>query len=321
MPNLVPPITTIGAARAYRQRIQECVPREHHFTPLMTCYLTDETSRDELQNGFSRGIFFAAKLYPAGATTNASAGVTEISNLHGVLDRMQKLGMPLLIHGELVDDGVDIYDREAAFIDRELVPLRRDFPALKIVLEHVTTTEGVAFVREASGPTAATITPHHLVLNRNALLVGGIRPHLYCLPILKRERHRLALRAAVTSGDQRFFLGTDSAPHLRSAKEHPCGCAGVFNAPHALACYAQVFAEENALHYLEAFAALNGPRFYDLPPNEDQICLRRVTAFNAATPLQVGGEELEVFVPPTGLAWQVAAPKTVGGRARPQHGP
>jgi dihydroorotase len=241
----------------------------------MTCYLTDGTDPQDLAGGFASGVFTAAKLYPAGATTNSAHGVTDVANIHKVLDRMQAIGMPLLVHGEVTDAAVDIFDREAVFIDRILVPLTRRFPALRVVFEHVTTADAVQFV-EGAGPTiGATITPQHLHLNRNAIFAGGIRPHAYCLPVLKRERHRLALRAAATSGSAKFFLGTDSAPHAVTAKEAACGCAGIFNAPHALESYAAVFEEEGALDLLEAFASENGPRFYGLPLNEDRVTLER----------------------------------------------
>ncbi|MBI4694818.1 MAG: dihydroorotase [Gammaproteobacteria bacterium] len=304
MPNLKPPVTTAALAAAYRERIRALVPSDCDFTPLMTCYLTDTVDPADLRAGHADGVFTAAKLYPAGATTNSEAGVTELARIARVLETMEAIGMPLLVHGEVVDGAVDVFDREAVFIERVLAPLRGRHPALKIVLEHVTTREGVAFVREAAGPVGATITPHHLLINRNAMFAGGIRPHMYCLPVAKREIHRLALREAACSGDPRFFLGTDSAPHLRSLKEHDCGCAGVFNAPSALACYAQVFAEERALDRLEAFASLNGPAFYGLPPNERRVTLECCEDF--ATPdLPVDGEAVRVFRPAGALRWRV----------------
>ncbi len=275
MPNLVPPVTTVAAAAAYRRRILAALPRGAEFTPLMTCYLTDATDPEELARGHREGVFTAAKLYPAHATTNSAHGVTDLARIEPVLERMARIGMPLLVHGEVTEPGVDVFDREAVFIERVLAPLHRRLPELKIVLEHATTEEAVAFV-SACGPTvAATITAHHLVINRNAIFAGGLRPHLYCLPIAKRETHRLALRRAAASGDPHFFLGTDSAPHPVTAKESACGCAGIFTAPAALEIYAQVFEEEGALDRLEAFASLNGPRFYGLPPNEARIALRR----------------------------------------------
>lgn len=275
MPNLKTPVTSVAAAEAYRTRIMAAVAPEHRFTPLMTCYLTDGIDPHEIERGFADGIFTACKLYPAHATTNSSHGVTDIRKLTAVLETMQRIGMPLLVHGEVTDSHVDIFDREAVFIDRILTHVVRDFPALKIVFEHITTADAAAFV-EASGPNiAATITPHHLEINRNAMFEGGIRPHFYCLPVAKREPHRLALRRAAVSGSPKFFLGTDSAPHPVGDKEAACGCAGIFNAPFALESYAKTFDEEGALDHLEAFASENGPRFYGLPLNKDMILLER----------------------------------------------
>jgi dihydroorotase len=271
MPNLVPPITSVEAARDYRKRILEATPPG--FTPLMTCYLTDRTDPDEIARGHSEGVWVAAKLYPAGATTNSDSGVTDIRNIYPVLARMEKLGMVLCVHGEVTDPDVDVFDREAVFVDRILTRLVSDFPELKIVLEHISTSDAVDFV--SSGRVAATITPHHLLINRNALFAGGLRPHAYCLPVAKREEHRLAVRRAAVSGKPNIFLGTDSAPHARHAKESACGCAGIFNAPFALENYATVFDEEGALDKLEAFASLNGARFYGLPVNEDLVMLER----------------------------------------------
>jgi dihydroorotase len=280
MPNLSPPVTTVAAAAAYRARIIAAAPG---LTPLMTAYLTDAADPAELTRGHSEGVFTAAKLYPAHATTGSAHGVTDIANLYPALEAMQRIGMPLLVHGEVTDRQVDIFDREAAFIDRTLSGLVRDFPALKIVFEHITTADAVAFV-DASGPdVAATITPQHLILNRNAMFDGGIRPHAYCLPVIKRETHRLALRAAATSGSPKFFLGTDSAPHVAAAKETACGCAGIFNAPYALESYAMVFDEEHALDKLEGFASVHGPRFYGLPLNEGLITLERSKTMVPAT--------------------------------------
>lgn len=278
MPNLSPPITDVAAAKAYRARIKAAVSPEFAFTPLMTCYLTDDSDREEIERGFAAGVFTACKLYPAHATTNAAQGVTDINKLYPVFERMQLIGMPLLLHGEVTDSHVDIFDREKAFIDTALSRLMADFPALRIVLEHITTADAVAFVEEAGANLAATITPHHLVINRNAMFAGGIRPHLYCLPVAKRERHRLALRGAATSGSSRFFLGTDSAPHTIGAKQSACGCAGIFNAPFALESYAQVFDEEGALDRLEAFASEHGSRFYRMPLNEGHVVLERVSS-------------------------------------------
>ena len=276
MPNLTPPITTVAGAEAYRARIREAVGSRLAFEPLMICYLTDDSDPDEIARGYEAGVFTACKLYPAHATTNAHHGVTDIRKIYPVLERMERLGMPLLLHGEVTDPEVDIFDREAVFIERVYSRILVDFPALKTVFEHITTSDAVAFV-ESGGPNlAATITPHHLHINRNAMFAGGIRPHFYCLPVAKRERHRLALRKAAMSGSPKFFLGTDSAPHLTGQKESACGCAGIFNAPFAIESYAATFDEEGALDKLEAFASEHGPRFYGLPLNTDSIVLERV---------------------------------------------
>ena len=275
MPNLTPPVTTMDAAQAYRARILDALPDGADFDPLMTCYLTDAADPVEIARGYEEGAFAACKLYPAHATTNSAHGVTDIRALTSVLETMQRIGMPLLIHGEVTDREVDIFDREAVFLEMVLGPLVRDYPALKIVLEHITTAEAVDFV-EASGPqVGATITPQHLIINRNAIFDGGIRPHAYCLPVAKRERHRLAVRRAAVSGSPRFFLGTDSAPHGVARKEAACGCAGIFNAPFALESYVQVFEEEGALDRLEGFASEHGPRFYGLPLNDGTVTLER----------------------------------------------
>ncbi|MDX6750159.1 dihydroorotase (plasmid) [Geminicoccaceae bacterium 1502E] len=273
MPNLVPPVRRTHEAVAYRERIMAALPEGSRFKPLMVCYLSDDTEAADLLAGHADGVFTAVKLYPAHATTNSQFGVTDLGALAPVLEAMEKAGIPLLVHGEVTDHEVDIFDREAVFIERVLAPLVARHQGLKVVMEHITTEEGVAFVRANAPRVGATITPHHLIFNRNAIFAGGIRPHNYCLPVAKRERHRLALREAATSGEAAFFLGTDSAPHLRSAKESSCGCAGVFNAPAAIEAYAQVFAEEGALDRLEAFASLNGPAFYRLEPNEERITL------------------------------------------------
>ena len=275
MPNLVPPVTKVASARAYRERILSALPHRADFTPLMTCYLTDATDPQEVSRGYEEGIFAAVKLYPAHATTNSALGVTDMARISPVLEHMAKIGMPLLIHGEVTDPEVDVFDREAVFIDRVLDPLRRRLPELRIVLEHITTEEAVGYVEAGGANLAATVTAHHLVINRNAIFTGGIRPHLYCLPIAKREKHRQALRRVATSGNPRFFLGTDSAPHPISAKETACGCAGIFTASCAFEIYAEVFEEEGALDRLEAFAALNGPAYYRLPVNETRVTLRR----------------------------------------------
>jgi dihydroorotase len=270
MPNLVPPVASVEAARDYRKRILEATAPG--FTPLMTCYLTDQANPDEIARGHSEGVWVAAKLYPAGATTNSASGVTDIRNIYPALARMEKIGMVLCVHGEVTDPEVDVFDREAVFIDRVLSRLTSDFPELKIVLEHITTSDAVDFV--ATGRVGATITPQHLIFNRNALFAGGLRPHAYCLPVAKREEHRLAVRRAAVSGWPNVFLGTDSAPHARHAKESACGCAGIFNAPYALESYAGVFEEEGALDKLEAFASINGARFYGLPVNEETVTLQ-----------------------------------------------
>jgi dihydroorotase len=275
MPNLTPPVTTTAAAEAYRERILAALPDGADFTPLMTAYLTDNTDPDDLAAGFADGVFTAAKLYPAGATTNSASGVTDIANIRRVLERMQDIGMVFCVHGEVTDPAVDVFDREAVFIESILTPLLRELPGLKVVFEHATTEEAVAFVESAGPNVAATITPQHLHINRNAMLVGGIRPHAYCLPVAKREKHRLALRRAASSGSPKFFLGTDTAPHLREAKETACGCAGIFNAPFALESYLTVFDEEDKLDRFEGFASEHGPRFYGLPPNEGTITLER----------------------------------------------
>jgi dihydroorotase len=275
MPNLAAPVISVAAAVAYRTRILAALPKASGFSPLMTCYLVDHALPAEIVRGFEGGVWAACKLYPAHATTNSAEGVTDVRTLHPALEAMQRIGMPLLVHGEVTDPEVDAFDREAVFIERVLAPLVRDFPALKIVFEHITTAEAAAFVEGAGPNLAATVTPHHLVINRNAMFLGGIRPHAYCLPVAKRERHRLAVRRAATSGSAKFFLGTDSAPHAIGAKESACGCAGIFNAPFALETYAKVFEEEGALDRLEAFASENGPRFYRLPLNEGQVVLER----------------------------------------------
>lgn len=302
MPNLVPPVTTSAMAADYRKRIEAAVAG-HAFQPLMTCYLTDATDVSDLIGGHKAGIFTAAKLYPAHATTNSAAGVTDVWRIKPVLEAMAESGMPLLVHGELPKPEIDVFDREKAFIDAILVPLLDRIPKLKIVLEHVTTKDGVAAVRAHRPRLGATITPQHLLFNRNALFNGGIRPHLYCLPVLKREEHRQALRQAATSGEPGFFLGTDSAPHLRHLKEAPCGCAGVFGAPSALPAYLKVFEEEGALDKFETFASINGPRFYGLPPNEERITLRKSPKYVCET-VEIG--KLGDIVPLLGgdqLAW------------------
>lgn len=305
MPNLSPPVTTVAGAAAYRARILATLPDDAAFTPLMTSYLTDGADPDELARGFAEGVFTAAKLYPAHATTNAAHGVTDIRAIYPALEAMQRIGMPLLVHGEVTDPDIDIFDREAVFIERTLSGLARDFPALKIVFEHITTAEAADFVL-GSGPTiGATITPQHLIINRNAIFAGGIRPHAYCLPIAKREHHRLALRRAATSGSPKFFLGTDSAPHAIDRKEAACGCAGIFNAPFALESYVGVFDEEGALDRFEAFASENGPLFYGLPLNEDRVVLERVAVAVPET-VGMGATTLVPFHAGETLVWRFA---------------
>jgi dihydroorotase len=292
MPNLVPPVTTIAAALAYRERIIAALPPGADFTPLMTAYLTDTCDPEEIAGGHREGVFTAVKLYPAHATTNSAHGVTDLWRLMPVLERMAEIGMPLLVHGEATDPAIDIFDREAVFIEKTLDPLRGRLPELRVVLEHITTEEAVRYV-ETGGPNlAATITAHHLIINRNALFQGGVRPHLYCLPIAKREKHRLALRRAATSGYPNFFLGTDSAPHAIPTKETACGCAGIFTAASAVELYADVFEEEGALDKFEAFASLNGPAFYWLPVNETRVILRRE---ECRVPDYVGDGDLAVM--------------------------
>ncbi len=306
MPNLVPPVVTTADAIAYRERILSAVPSAHTFQPLMTVYLTETTDPDDLAAGVASGDITAVKLYPAGATTNSDSGVRNVANVMPVLERMAEIGLPLLIHGEVTHAEVDIFDREAVFIDTILTPLREQLPELRIVLEHITTAEGVAFVRGQERNTAATITPHHLVFNRSDLFAGGIRPHRYCLPIAKREVHRLALRDAATGGDPRFFLGTDSAPHIDHTKEAPCGCAGVFNVATTLPCLAEVFEQDNALPALEGFVSLFGPAFYGLPVSEQTLTLvRQPTAIDFPAKVQTPEGPLTVFDPGFDLHWRV----------------
>ena len=302
MPNLVPPVTTPEAAEAYRQRILKAAGPT--FTPLMTCYLTDETKPEEVARGYEQGVWVAAKLYPAGATTNSASGVTDVRNIYPVLARMAEIGMVLCVHGEVTDPEIDVFDREAVFIERILSRLVEDFPALKIVLEHITTADAVDFLRGRE-TVAATVTPQHLIINRNALFAGGLRPHAYCLPVAKREMHRLAVRKAATSGEPNIFLGTDSAPHARSAKESDCGCAGIFNAPFALESYASVFEAEGKLDNFEAFASVNGPRFYGLPLNEGTVTLERR---EVQVPERIESDSIELvpFHASETLGWKLA---------------
>jgi dihydroorotase len=310
MPNLVPPVATARDAAAYRNRVLAALPEGQDFTPLMTLYLTEATEPDDVAAAAAEGLVAAAKLYPAGATTNSGSGVRDLSRIMPVLERMAEIGLPLCVHGEVTDPGVDIFDREAVFIDRVLDPLRRRAPELRVVLEHVTTREGVEFVRSGGAGLAGTLTVHHLILNRNHLLAGGVRPHYYCLPVVKRESHRRALVEAAVSGDPRFFLGTDSAPHAVEAKEAACGCAGVFSAPVALACLAQVFEDMGALDRLEGFASLHGAAFYGLAPNEERITLERC-ATPPARPgrIETGAGPVVVFDPGFAPHWRVAPGK------------
>ena len=275
MPNLKPPVTTTAQALAYRDRILAALPPGMDFEPLMTLYLTDNTAPEEIMRAKESGLIHAVKLYPAGATTNSDAGVTDLRKCYRALEVMQQVGMPLLVHGEVTDQEIDIFDREAVFIDRVMMPLRSDMPELKVVFEHITTQDAAQYVQEAGQHTAATITAHHLLYNRNEIFKGGIRPHYYCLPVLKREIHRKALVQAAISGSGKFFLGTDSAPHARNTKEHACGCAGCYTALHAMELYAQAFDRANALDKLEGFASLHGPDFYGLPRNSGTITLVR----------------------------------------------
>ncbi len=273
MPNLTPPVTTVAQAKGYREQILAATRDYPDFQPLMTAYLTDSMDVEEIVRGHAEGVFTATKLYPAGATTNSAAGVTDVKKIYPVLEAMQRIGMPLLVHGEVVSDEIDVFDREAVFIEQIMQPLLQDLPELKVVFEHITTKDAVDFVVAAGNNLAATITVHHLQINRNDMLVGGIKPHLYCLPVAKRELHRQALRKSATSGSNKFFLGTDTAPHAIGDKESACGCAGIFSAPHALESYVQVFEEEHALDKFETFVSLNGPKFYGLPVNEKKVTL------------------------------------------------
>jgi len=306
MPNLKPPVITSADARAYKARIQSAA-RTSTFRPLMTLYLTENTCPVDVHQGYSAGDITALKLYPAGATTNSDAGVRNLEAVYPVLEVMQELGIPLLVHGEVVDPAVDIFDREKVFIERVLSQLCQRFPDLRVVLEHITTAEGAAFVSEAGDNIAATVTPHHLVINRNAMLVGGMHPHYYCLPVAKRELHRQALLEAVTSGSHKFFLGTDSAPHLDGAKESSCGCAGIFNVVHCLEILAQVFEQEGALDQLEAFTSLNGPAFYGLAHNRGRVTLERnsVAYDISGRKMGIGSNYLTLFDPGFPLHWKV----------------
>lgn len=303
MPNLAPPVTTTARAIDYRQRILAAVDPEHNFTPLMTAYLTNDSDPEDLARGHAERVFTACKLYPANATTNSSHGVSDIRNITKVLARMERIGLPLLVHGEVTDSHVDIFDREAVFIDDVMAGIVKEFPALKIVFEHITTKEAADFVIENGPNIAATITPQHLAINRNAIFQGGIRPHMYCLPIAKRALHQTALRKAATSGNPKFFLGTDTAPHTVGAKESACGCAGIFNAPYALESYLKTFEEENALDKFEGFASEFGPAFYGLPLNEQRVTLTRQTV-QVPERLTAAGEGIIPFHAGEDLAWR-----------------
>lgn len=308
MPNLRPPVTTTEQALAYRERILAALRKaggnDQTFTPLMTLYLTDNTPAHEIAKAHASGQVFAVKLYPAGATTNSDAGVTDLlGKCAPALEALQRLGMPLLVHGEVTDPAIDVFDREAVFIDQVMIPLRRAYPELKVVFEHITTKNGADYVRDAQGPIAATITPQHLLYNRNAIFQGGVRPHWYCLPILKREEHRRALLEAATSGSTRFFLGTDSAPHARGTKEHACGCAGCYTALHAMELYATAFEQAGRLDRLEGFASFHGPDFYGLPRNSTTLTLSR-EAYQVPDELAFGQATLVPLAAGEALQWR-----------------
>ncbi|MCZ7494469.1 dihydroorotase [Agrobacterium rhizogenes] len=307
MPNLVPPVVTTADARAYRERIVKAIPAGDRFEPLMTLYLTEDTQADDVEEGKKSGLITAVKLYPAGATTNSHGGVRDFNKAMPVLERMAKIGLPLCVHGEVTMPEVDIFDREKVFIDTVLEPLRQRLPELKVTMEHITTRDGVDYIKSSKANIAGSITTHHLIINRNAILVGGIKPHYYCLPVAKREEHRLALRAAATSGDARFFLGTDSAPHVDPLKECACGCAGIYTSINTMSCLAHVFEDENALDKLEAFASLNGPAWYGLAPNEETITLvKREEAVAFPEKIETGAGPVTVFDPMFPLHWDVS---------------
>jgi dihydroorotase len=303
MPNLVPPVVTAADARAYRERILAARPEGSDFEPLMTLYLTETTDADDLADAHASGLVTAVKLYPAGATTNSASGVRDIDKVMPILERMASIGLPLCVHGEVTDAAIDIFDREAVFIERVLAPLRARLPELKITMEHVTTKDGVDYIKSSSSNLAGSITTHHLIINRNAILAGGIRPHYYCLPVAKRETHRLALRAAATSGDARFFLGTDSAPHVDATKECGCGCAGIFTATNTMPLLAHVFEEEGALHRLEAFTSLNGPAWYGLPVNTGTMTLTKRA--EPVAKIETGAGPVTLFDPMFPVHWDV----------------
>ncbi|MGE8102447.1 dihydroorotase [Allorhizobium sp. NPDC080224] len=307
MPNLVPPVVTTDDARAYRERILKAVPEGDRFEPLMTLYLTEHTNPDDVEEGKRSGLITAVKLYPAGATTNSHGGVRDMEKAMPVLERMAKVGLPLCVHGEVTTPEVDIFDREKVFIDTVLEPLRKRLPELKVTMEHVTTEDGIQYIRSADRNLAGSITTHHLIINRNDILVGGIQPHYYCLPVAKRENHRQALRKAAVSGDARFFLGTDSAPHVDPLKECACGCAGIYTSINTMSCLAHVFEQENALDKLEAFTSLNGPAWYGLPANEETITLvKRHEPVEFPGKIFTGAGSVTVFNPKFPLHWDVA---------------
>lgn len=307
MPNLVPPVVTTQDAIAYRERIMAALPAGDRFEPLMTLYLTEHTSADDVAAGKESGLIHAVKLYPAGATTNSHGGVRDLDKVMPVLERMAKVGLPLCVHGEVTTPEVDIFDREAVFIETVLDPLRKRLPELKVTMEHVTTEDGVNYIKAAERNLAGSITTHHLIINRNDILVGGIRPHYYCLPVAKRENHRLALRAAATSGDPRFFLGTDSAPHVDPLKECSCGCAGVYTSINTISCLAHVFEQDGALDRLEAFTSLNGPAWYGLPANEEKITMvRQDMPVQFPAKRDTGDGLITVFDPKFDIHWVVA---------------
>ncbi|WP_417523869.1 dihydroorotase [Marinovum sp.] len=305
MPNLVPPVVTGADAARYRDRILAALPEGADFTPLMTLYLTQDTDPDDLAAAHASGLITAVKLYPAGATTNSASGVKDFDKVRPVLERMAEIGCPLCVHGEVVDHDIDIFDREAVFIDRVLDPIRRATPGLRVVMEHITTKNGVDYVKANDTDLGATITTHHLIINRNHILVGGIKPHYYCLPVAKREEHRLALRAAATSGDARFFLGTDSAPHTDPNKESACGCAGCFTATNTMPLLAHVFEEDGALDKLEGFASLNGPGFYGLPVNDATITLTKGDPQSFPEKIETEDGPVTVFDPGFPVHWSV----------------
>ena len=306
MPNLMPPVITSAQAASYKARILAALPEGSTFEPLMTLYLTEQTDPDDLTKAHTSGLVTAAKLYPAGATTNSDNGVKNFDKMQPVLEKMAEIGMPMCVHGEVTDSDVDIFDRELVFIDRVLDPLRRRVPDLKVVMEHITTVEGAAYAKSDPGKLAATITTHHLIINRNHILAGGLRPHYYCLPVAKRETHRLALLNAATSGNSSYFLGTDSAPHADDAKESACGCAGIFSATNTMSCLAEVFEGADALDKLEGFTSLFGPKFYGLAPNTDRITLTKGEPVNFPSHISTGAGPVTVFDPGIDLHWKVA---------------